>query len=113
MKSREKEKLKKVLEGIEHMNKLPGALFVVDVKKEAIAVKEAKKLNIPVFAIVDTNCDPDPIDYMIPANDDSVKTVELILGAVADVIIEGSEKANQNKAEEAAKAERKAKENEE
>ncbi|HOJ36670.1 MAG TPA: 30S ribosomal protein S2 [Ignavibacteriales bacterium] len=112
MKSREKEKLKKVLEGIENMTKLPGALFIVDVKKENIAVKEAKRLNIPVFAIVDTNCDPDLIDYVIPANDDSVKTIQLILSAAADVVIEGSEKASQNKAEETAKAERKQKENE-
>ena len=68
--TRERDKLKKVLEGVETMTKLPGAVFVVDIKKESIAVREAKRLNIPVYAIVDTNCDPDDIDYMIPANDD-------------------------------------------
>jgi len=77
--SREKDKLKKVLEGVETMTRLPGAMVVVDIRKESIAVKEAKHLNIPVYAIVDTNCDPDPINYVIPANDDAVKTVELII----------------------------------
>ena len=62
--TREKDKLKKVLEGVESMNRMPGAMFVVDIKKESIAIKEAKRLNIPVFAIVDTNCDPDPVDYI-------------------------------------------------
>ncbi|HMN25455.1 MAG TPA: 30S ribosomal protein S2, partial [Ignavibacteriaceae bacterium] len=66
--TREKDKLKKVLEGVETMGKLPGALFIVDIKKEDIAVQEAHRLNIPVFAIVDTNCDPDEVDYLIPAN---------------------------------------------
>ena len=69
---REKEKLNNVLSGVVDMTRLPGALFVVDVKKEAIAVKEANRLNIPVFAIMDTNCDPDGIDYVIPANDDAI-----------------------------------------
>jgi len=73
--TRELVKLKKVLEGVESMNKLPGALFIVDIKKESIAVNEARRLNIPLFAIVDTNCDPDLIDYLIPANDDAVKTI--------------------------------------
>lgn len=111
--SREKDKLKKVLEGVESMSRLPGAMFIVDIKKESIAVKEAKRLNIPVFAVVDTNCDPDPIDYIIPANDDAVKTIELITTAVADAIIEGNIKAKEQKAEEAAERERLKKEKEE
>ncbi len=86
--SREKEKLEKVLGGIVNMNKLPGAIFLIDVKKEHIAVEEAKKLNIPIFAIVDTNCDPDLIDYPIPANDDAVKSIELITRAIAEAIID-------------------------
>jgi small subunit ribosomal protein S2 len=110
--SRELEKLKKVLEGVESMNKLPGALFVVDIRKESIAVKEALKLNIPVFAMVDTNCDPDMIDYLIPANDDAVKTIELITKSIADAVIEGQAKLNEQKAEEAAEKERLKKERE-
>ena len=110
--SREKEKLKKVLEGVESLNKLPGALFVVDVKKEDIAVKEANRLNIPVFAIVDTNCDPDPIDYVVPANDDAVKTIEIITKQIADAIIEGEAKLKEKKAEENAEKERLRKEKE-
>ena len=110
--SREKDKLKKVLEGVESMNKLPGALFIVDIKKEDIAVKEAKRLNIPVFAIVDTNCDPDEIDYLIPANDDAVKTIELITKSVADAVVEGQAKLKEKKAEEAAERERQKKERE-
>lgn len=108
--SREKDKLKKVLEGIENMNKLPNALFVVDVKKEAIAVQEAKRLNIPVYAIVDTNCDPDPIDFIIPANDDAVKTIELVTKILADACIEGNTKSVEIKAEESASHERNVKE---
>lgn len=104
--TREKDKLKKVLEGIEYMAKLPSALFIVDIKKESIAVQEAKRLNIPVYAIVDTNCDPDPIDYIIPANDDAVKTIELIIKSIADALIEGSAKAKELKAEESAEGER-------
>ncbi len=111
--SREKDKLKKVLEGVESMTRLPGAMFVVDIKKESIAVKEAQRLNIPVFAIVDTNCDPDPINHIIPANDDAVKTIELIVKHMADAIIEGEAKAKEMKAEEAAEADRIKKEKEE
>ncbi len=109
---RERDKLKKVLEGIEHMTRLPGAVFVVDIKKEAIAVQEARRLNIPVFAIVDTNCDPDTVDYVIPANDDAVKTIELILKVIADAVIEGSMKAKELKAEMSAEEERTKKEEE-
>ncbi|HRE39961.1 MAG TPA: 30S ribosomal protein S2 [Ignavibacteria bacterium] len=92
---REKEKLEKVLSGIVSMTKLPGAIFLVDVKKEHIAIDEAKKLNIPVYAIVDTNCDPDLIDYIIPGNDDAVKSIEVITRAIADSIIEGQQISKQ------------------
>ena len=95
--TREKDKLKKVLEGVESMGKLPGALFIVDIKKEAIAVQEAHRLNIPVFAIVDTNCDPDEVDFLIPANDDAVKTVEIITKYMADAVIEGDAKLKEKK----------------
>ncbi len=96
---REKDKLNKVLSGVVDMTRLPGALFVVDVKKEAIAVKEAKRLGIPVIAIVDTNCDPDDVDYVIPANDDAIKSVQVITKAVADAILEGKERSSAQQAE--------------
>lgn len=83
------EKLEKFLGGIKNMIKLPAALFIVDPRKERIAVAEAKKLGIPIVAIVDTNCDPDEIDYVIPGNDDAIRAVKLIAGAMADAIIEG------------------------
>ncbi len=83
---RDKEKLNRVLCGIEDMKRLPGAIFVVDTKKEHIAVKEAINMNIPVFAMVDTNCDPTLIDYPIPANDDAAKSISLIISTVADAI---------------------------
>ncbi len=104
--TREKDKLRKILEGVETMTKLPGALFIVDIKKEMIAVKEAHRLNIPTFAIVDTNCDPDLIDYPIPANDDAVKTIELIIGAMSEAVNEGVVKAKELRAHEAAEKER-------
>jgi small subunit ribosomal protein S2 len=110
--TREKDKLKKVLEGVETMAKLPGALFVVDIKKESIAVQEAHRLNIPVFAIVDTNCDPDVVDYLIPANDDAVKTVEIITNYMADAVLEGEAQLKEKKAEEVAEKERVKKERE-
>ena len=87
------EKLEKYLGGIKTMDKLPGALFIVDPRKERIAVAEAKKLGIPVVAIVDTNCDPDEIDYVIPGNDDAIRAVKLIAGTMADAIIEGRQGA--------------------
>jgi len=111
--TRERDKLKKILEGVETMSKLPGVVFVVDIKKEDIAVKEAKRLNIPVFAIVDTNCDPDTIDHVIPANDDAVKTIELIVKYMADAVIEGQAKFKERKAEEVAERERARKEHHE
>ena len=91
---REKEKLHNVLSGVVEMTRLPGALFVVDIKKEEIAVKEAKRLGVPVFAIVDTNCDPMVVDYPIPANDDAIKSIQLITKLIADAIIEGSDGSN-------------------
>ncbi len=85
----EEEKLEKFLGGITEMRKMPAAMFIVDPHKERIAVLEAKKLNIPIIAIVDTNCDPDEIDYVIPGNDDAIRAVKLIAGAMADAVIEG------------------------
>ena len=85
----EMERLQKFLGGIKHMNKLPGALFVIDPRKEEIAVQEARKLGIPVVGIVDTNCDPDLIDYVIPANDDAIRAVKLLTARMADAILEG------------------------
>ena len=85
------EKLEKFLGGIKEMKKLPGALFIVDPRKERIAVAEAKKLHIPIVAIVDTNCDPDEIDYVIPGNDDAIRAVKLISATMANAIIEGRE----------------------
>lgn len=87
------EKLEKFLGGIKDMKKLPGALFIVDPRKEKIAVAEAKKLGIPVVAIVDTNCDPDEIDYVIPGNDDAIRAVKLIAGTIANAILEANQGA--------------------
>jgi len=86
---REKEKLEKVLTGIKDMEELPAAIFVVDPKKEKIAVAEAIKLSIPIVAIVDTNCNPEEIDYVIPGNDDAIRAVKLISSVIADAVIEG------------------------
>jgi len=88
---KEMEKLERYLGGIKGMEKLPGALFVVDPKKERIAVLEARKLKIPIVAIVDTNCDPDEVDYVIPGNDDAIRAIKLIAGKIADAIIEGKQ----------------------
>ena len=85
----EKEKLEKYLGGIKDMPELPGAIFVVDPRKENIAIQEAARLGIPVVGIVDTNCDPDELDYAIPGNDDAIRAVKLITGAMATAIIEG------------------------
>lgn len=87
---REKEKLQRVLGGVVEMSRLPGAVFIVDIKKDHLAVSEANKLNIPVFAIVDTNCDPDLVDYIMPANDDASRSIQLIVSKVADAVIEGN-----------------------
>lgn len=110
--TREKDKLRKVLDGVETLAKMPGALFIVDIKKESIAVNEALRLNIPLFAIVDTNCDPAPIDYIIPANDDASRAVEVITRVIADAVIEGNAKSKELRAHEAAEKESK-KENKE
>lgn len=95
MYTRQQEKLEKALGGIKNMSRLPGALFVVDAKKEHLAVTEARKLNIPVIAIADTNCDPDLIDYLIPGNDDALRSVGLILNKVADACIVGTKIAKE------------------
>lgn len=87
----EKERLLKFLSGIRNMKKLPDAVYVVDPRKEKIAVAEARKLDIPVIAIVDTNCDPDEIDYLIPGNDDAIRAVKLITSVMADAVLEGKQ----------------------
>ena len=87
----ERDKLEKNLGGIKEMTKLPDVLFIVDTKKEHIAVQEAKSLGIPVVALLDTNCDPEPIDYVIPGNDDAIRAVSLIAGAMANAVIEARE----------------------
>jgi len=98
----EREKLEKFMGGITGMKKQPAAMFIVDPRKERIAVLEAKKLHIPIVAIVDTNCDPDEIDYVIPGNDDAIRAVKLIAGAMADAVIEGKQgETNAAPAEEA------------
>lgn len=91
------EKLEKFIGGIKNMKRLPGALFIVDPKKERIAVAEAKKLGIPTIAIVDTNCDPDDIDYVIPGNDDAIRSVKLIVQAIGNAILEGKQGEAYNK----------------
>ena len=92
----EKEKLEKNLGGIKDMKKLPGALFVVDPRKEHIAVMEARTLGIPIVAIVDTNCDPDEADYVIPGNDDAIRAVKLIASKIADAVLEGHQGEQMN-----------------
>lgn len=99
MVSRQKDKMERVLGGIADQSRLPAALFIVDVSREHIAVKEARKLNIPVFAIVDTNSDPTTVDYPIPANDDAYKSVALITKAIADAIEEGMNERKQEREE--------------
>jgi small subunit ribosomal protein S2 len=101
----EADKLEKYLGGIKDMKGMPGALFVVDPKKERIAVKEAKILGIPVVGIVDTNCDPDDVDFVIPANDDAIRAVKLITSTMADAIIEAKQGESFAEAPEAAPAE--------
>ena len=100
--TREQEKLEKALGGIKSMTELPGAVFIVDVVKEHIAVTEARKLEIPIVAIVDTNCDPDVIDYPIPGNDDAIRSLKLFAGRIADACVLGQkvgrERANQQRA---------------
>ena len=97
----EKEKLEKNLGGIRNLTSIPGAIFIVDPRKERIAVAEAKTLGIPIIAIVDTNCDPDEIDYPIPGNDDAIRAVKLIAAKMADAVIEGKQGEQFDDAEEA------------
>ncbi|MDD2283242.1 MAG: 30S ribosomal protein S2 [Eubacteriales bacterium] len=87
----ERDKLTKFLKGIKDMGKLPDALFIVDPRKERIAISEARKLGIPIIAIVDTNCDPDEIDYVIPGNDDAIRAVNLLSSKMADAVLEGKQ----------------------
>ena len=87
----EMEKLEKYLGGIKEMKKAPAAIFIVDPRKEKIAIAEAKKLNIPIVAIVDTNCDPEDVDYVIPGNDDAIRAVKLVVSTIANAVIEGRE----------------------
>ena len=100
----EMEKLDKYLGGVKNMKTLPKAMFIVDPHKERIAVAEARKLNIPIVAIVDTNCNPDEIDYVIPGNDYAIRAVKLIAGAMADAVLEGKQGNQEAPAEEAANA---------
>ncbi len=88
---KERERLEKFLGGIKGMKKLPDALFIIDPRKERIAVAEARKLGIPIVAIVDTNCDPDEIDYVIPGNDDAIRAVRLLTSKIADAVLEGTQ----------------------
>ncbi len=105
---REKEKLYRVLSGILEMKRLPGLLFIVDINKEHLAVHEARKMNIPIVAMVDTNVDPTLVDYPIPANDDAAKSISLITSKIADTIIEARQKLQEKRAlEEAAEKEKK------
>ena len=99
--TREREKLQNVLSGVVEMSRLPGLIYVVDVKKEAIAVSEARRLGIPVVAIVDTNCDPELIDFPIPANDDALKSVQIITQAIADAVLGGAQRAAATRAAQA------------
>jgi len=98
---KEKSKLEKNLSGIKDMTSLPLALFIVDPKKEKIAIAEARKLSVPVVAIVDTNCDPDEVDYVIPGNDDAIRAIRLITSKIADAVIEGKEILSKTLTEEA------------
>ncbi|RNA65359.1 30S ribosomal protein S2 [Prosthecochloris sp. ZM_2] len=95
---REREKLVRILGGIANMTRLPAALFVVDIKKEHIAIREARSLNIPIFALVDTNCDPDEVDYVIPANDDAIRSIELMVKSVADAVLAARQQAVEEEA---------------
>ena len=112
MLGRERDRLRKVFGGIEDMTRIPGLLVIVDIKKEHLAIKEAKTLGIPVIGIVDTNSDPSQVDYPIPANDDSIKAIELILGVLSGAIGEGRDIARAKAADLAAAGEAVSKETE-
>ncbi len=94
---REKEKLEKLLTGIKNMERLPDALFIIDPKREKIAVAEAKKLSIPIVAVVDTNCNPEEIDYLIPGNDDAIRAIKLMTAVIADAVLEGKKSSLEEK----------------
>jgi small subunit ribosomal protein S2 len=100
----ELDKLKKNLDGIRNMTEVPGAMFVVDPKKERIAILEARKLGIPVFGLVDTNCNPEDVDYVIPGNDDAIRAIKLIIEAMANAVIESKQGASEDIADEAEEA---------
>jgi small subunit ribosomal protein S2 len=108
MRRRERDKLEKVLSGIQDMARVPGALFVVDINREHIAIKEAKRLKIPVIAIVDTNCDPDTVDFPIPANDDAQRSIDLIASVIARAVEEGAKERDIQESAAKAEAESKA-----
>jgi small subunit ribosomal protein S2 len=108
MKRREREKLEKVLSGIKDLARLPGALFVIDINREHIAVKEARRLNIPIIALVDTNCDPDLVDFPIPANDDAQRSIELITAAISNAVSEGDKEKEVEAASGKAEAQKRA-----
>ena len=99
---KEKRKLQKNLDGIRHMGRLPDALFVVDTRKEQIAVDEARKLKIPVIGVVDTNCNPDQVDFVIPGNDDALRSIRLFASRVADAVLDGRTERESQIAEQAA-----------
>ena len=101
---KERTKLERNLTGIKDMNGLPGAVFIIDPKKERIAIAEARKLSIPVVAVVDTNCDPDEVDYVIPGNDDAIRAIKLISSKTADSVLEGRATASKAAEDEAEKA---------
>lgn len=110
MRRREREKLEKTLSGIKDMARLPGALFVVDINREHIAIKEAQRLGIPIIALVDTNCDPDVVDFPIPANDDAQRSIEVITAAIARAVSEGDKEKDTHESTAAAADERRAEE---
>lgn len=110
MRRREREKLEKTLGGIKDMARLPGALFVVDINRERIAVQEAQRLGIPIVALVDTNCDPDQVDFPIPANDDAQRSIELITAVIARAVSEGDKEKEVHETTAAAAEERRAEE---
>jgi small subunit ribosomal protein S2 len=102
---KEKERLERYLGGISQMWRLPDIVFVVDPRKERIAVSEARKMEIPIVAIVDTNCDPDEIDYVIPGNDDAIRAIRLLTSRMADAVLEGKEGRQETEASESPEAE--------
>ncbi len=102
---KKKEKMQKYVGGIKDMEKLPDLILIIDVKKEELAVKEANKLNIPIVALVDTNCDPDPIDYIIPGNDDAIRSIKLVASKMSEAIRNGKDKYEKELSEQEAEEE--------